>query len=65
MADRIKPSFKTKKDFPTDNRVSVCTDCRVGIFKRHRYIFTNRGYVHQECEDKRILNETENVTGTL
>lgn len=37
-----------------DQRISVCIDCRWGIFKHHEYIFTSRGYVHKSCEDKRL-----------
>jgi hypothetical protein len=36
----------------TDNRVSVCTDCRAGIFIQQEYIWTRRGLVHTECELK-------------
>ena len=34
-----------------DKRVSVCTDCRSGIFEHHEYLWTSRGLVHKECDE--------------
>jgi hypothetical protein len=35
-----------------DNRVSVCSDCRYGIFKSHTYHWTDHGLVHNDCNNK-------------
>jgi len=34
-----------------DTRVSVCTDCRAGIFEHHEYLWTSRGLVHRGCDE--------------
>lgn len=54
---RSRPTFGTSKAKQHDQRVSVCSDCRRGIFEFHEYIWTNRGLVHTECND-----ETETTT---
>ena len=62
MALRVKPSIvsNSKKKFE-DTRVSVCTDCGWGIFTSHKYSWTNRGLVHDDCYNKGS-NEAENST---
>lgn len=57
-----EPLPTIKKRFVQDNRVSVCTDCRWGIFTHSEYVWTRRGYVHITCEKKRILDEAEHST---
>lgn len=39
------------KNNTPDQRVSVCTDCKYGIFKFHEYVWTSRGLVHRECDE--------------
>lgn len=62
------PSTNTiKKSKIEDQRVSVCSDCKAGIFKHHTYLWTRRGLVHEGCNDKKVdkteeLNETKSVT---
>jgi hypothetical protein len=34
-----------------DQRVTVCTDCRKGIFEGTERVWTNRGLVHKECNE--------------
>lgn len=46
-----KPSPKPSKD--KDLRVSVCSECRYGIFTFHEFIWTDRGLVHTDCNTKR------------
>ena len=43
-----------------DQRISVCTDCRKGIFNFHDYLWTKRGLCHRECDD-----EIKDVTPAL
>lgn len=52
-----------KKGKVRDTRVSTCGDCYTGIFEHHDYLWTRRGYVHTECEDKKV--EAEVNQGTL
>jgi len=55
MAQKVT-SYTTK-----DKRVSVCTDCRAGIFDYQEYLWTRRGLVHAWCEDLRT-NEVKDTT---
>jgi hypothetical protein len=48
-----RPQLGSKGN-PADQKLSVCTDCRYGIFKGTDYCWTSRGLVHTECEDKRM-----------
>ena len=39
-----------KRDKIVDKRVSVCTDCRAGIFKGQEYYWAKgKGLVHTHC----------------
>lgn len=62
MAAKTATFNKSKKGTAIDRRVSVCGDCFKGIFTDHEYLWTGRGYVHQECEDKRLNVSTKEVT---
>jgi hypothetical protein len=53
-------AFNIRRDKFTDERVSVCIDCKKGIFKGTGYVWTSRGLVHNECEELK-KNETEHV----
>lgn len=46
-----KPSFNRKEE-QKDNRISVCTNCRAGIFKDHKYKWSTKGLIHIDCKDK-------------
>lgn len=45
-----------------DRRMSVCTDCRYGIFEGHDYLWTNRGLVHTICNEENVKREHETST---
>lgn len=64
MKDGKSPGL-VKNALDRDQRLTTCTDCKYGIFVNHNKVWTNRGLVHQECEDKRLLNEIKNVTSAL
>lgn len=50
-----KPKISKKSDAFKDERISICTDCRYGIYpKRHKYMWTSRGLVHLSCEERRL-----------
>lgn len=42
-----------------DHRISVCTDCRHGIFEGHEYMWTNRGLVHTTCNEEKVKRKHE------
>lgn len=43
-----------KKDHIQDKKLSVCTDCRYGIFQGQEYVWTNRGMVHKGCYEIKV-----------
>lgn len=48
---RPLPTFNKRfRSTIIDNRVSVCTECRKGIFKSQEYKWTSTGYIHNGCE---------------
>jgi hypothetical protein len=57
--DSIERSSKGNR--MEDQRVSVCTVCRHGIFKFHNYIWTSNGLIHVTCEETKS-DETKNST---
>lgn len=54
-----KPMPFKKRQSKEDHYISSCTDCRWGIFSNMERIWTNRGLVHQTCEDKRLADEVK------
>jgi hypothetical protein len=44
-----KSTFNSKK-IPSDLRISVCTDCKYGIFRGQEFNWTSRGLVHTLCK---------------
>ncbi len=55
------PRLSNRKETP-DKRISVCTDCRYGIFVGQNTKWTGRGLVHTHCENLRVANEAEAIT---
>jgi hypothetical protein len=42
----------------TDKKLTNCTDCEYGIFTTQAYKWTNRGLVHEECEQVKSKGDT-------
>jgi hypothetical protein len=59
--NKPRTSFNSKDKKVIDNRVSVCTDCRRGIFTFQEHEWTSRGLVHGSCKDKGE-SETKTIT---
>lgn len=50
--NKYKGYFKQTKQAIKDNRLSVCTNCRSGIFVGHKYRWSEKGLIHIDCTDK-------------
>lgn len=47
--ERTSPKVGRPRD--ADQRISVCSSCRRGIFKFHEHKWTGNGLIHKGCED--------------
>lgn len=52
----------TRRESIQDARISVCTDCKWGIFPGHEYHWTSRGLVHNKCDDARLVDAAKAIT---
>ena len=51
---RNRRSFNKEKTRAEDQRVTVCSDCTMGIFNNQKYSWVKgRGLSHNACIDKR------------
>jgi hypothetical protein len=54
---RKPPTVVSKKDTKNvDQRISVCSDCKRGIYPRHERLWTSRGLVHNPCDGEAGCN---------
>jgi hypothetical protein len=60
MSKRIAPSVamtRSKENSNVDRRISVCSECKRGIFPQHEYYWVRgKGLTHKGCD------ETKEVT---
>jgi len=59
----VKPQiFSRNPDHFKDYRLSVCTNCSTGIFADHKYVWSSKGLIHIDCNDKVGVNALEDVS---
>jgi hypothetical protein len=51
IVSRLKPKFNHSNKKSVDDKISVCQECRFGIFKSQKnYTFVrDKGLVHDKC----------------
>lgn len=61
IVSRLKPEFNYREKKTVDDKISVCLECKFGIFKsRHDYTFVrDKGLMHNKCIELSMERQDE------